>query len=150
LFADTDGLTGAVFMLPGIVTGCRVVVRLKGGRGPLATRAEERTEPRYPQFAFLLHAVERMIHTDRPSYPVERTLLTSRLLDRALTSRSQDGRALEPPELGTRYIPADYPAAGGHRASARASGRWRCPPWVGRLTRSGRGGRRLARACRLP
>lgn len=111
LFQYVDGFLGTVLMLPEYAGAISAGVKLKGASKPIACRFEERLEPRHPHFAYLLKGVERMFHTGRPSYPVERTLLTSGILDRALTSRSEGNRKIETPELQIRYEPTEYPHA---------------------------------------
>ena len=84
LFQYADGLLGSIFMLPDSAGGNAIALKLKGESKILATRFEERAEP-YPHFAYLLKAIERMVHAGHSTYPVERTLLTSDILDSSLT-----------------------------------------------------------------
>ena len=103
-----DGRTLPVLMLPTSARAISVAFKVKGG--PLqATRFEERVEPRYPHFACLLKAIEQMILTGRPAYPVERTLLASGMLDRLLTSHHHSHEKISTPELAIEYEPIDYP-----------------------------------------
>lgn len=102
-----DGLLVPVIMVPGIATGISAACRLRNSKS-FVTRAEERPEPRYPHFAYLLKAIEQMIHTGVPAYPVERSILTSGILDRALTSKHLGNQRLETPELNIHYIPGKY------------------------------------------
>lgn len=102
-----DGLIAPVLMLPGIAKAISVAFQVARAR-PVAVRAEERSEPRYPHFAYLLKGIEQMVHTGEPAYPVERTLLTSGMLDRLLTSRASGGKRLQTPELHIQYKPVDY------------------------------------------
>jgi hypothetical protein len=101
-----DGLTVPVLMLPGYARGISVAMQVRG-HALIASNVEERGEP-YPHFAYLLKGIEQMIHTGIPAYPVERTLLTTGVLDRLLTSRMQGGARMETPELRIPYHAVDY------------------------------------------
>jgi len=110
LFEYKDGLLGTVLMLPS-ARGISTALKIKGQDKILATHYEERRKPYVPSFAYLLKGVERMVHTGRPSYPVERVLLSSGILDRVLTSRFENQKKLVTPELAIEYQPVAYPHA---------------------------------------
>jgi hypothetical protein len=57
----------------------------------------------YMHFAYLLKGVERMMHTGQPTWPVERTLLTSGALDALLRSHAAGGKVIETPQLDVSY-----------------------------------------------
>lgn len=86
-----------------------IAVKLKGQPKPLASRYWGLHATNFPPFTAQLRAIERMILTGHPSYPVERTLLTTGILDAAVTSRFEDGRRQSTPHLDVTYEPRDYP-----------------------------------------
>jgi len=57
----------------------------------------------YAHFSYLGLNMEEMFLTGVPSYPVERTLLTSGVLEAALTSRYEGHRTIETDWLGVQY-----------------------------------------------
>jgi hypothetical protein len=57
-------------------------------------------------FTWLLHGIEQMILTSKPSWNVERTLLTSGALHGLLVSLKEDGRRVETPYLNLSYEPS--------------------------------------------
>jgi len=57
----------------------------------------------FMHFSYLLKGIEQMMFTAQPTWPVERTLLTSGVLDAVLQSRQLGGKAVETPQLGIVY-----------------------------------------------
>jgi hypothetical protein len=52
-----------------------------------------------------------MMHTGQPAYPVERTLLTTGILDAVMISKAERNRRVPTPYLDIQYQPADWPFA---------------------------------------
>jgi len=99
-----DGLKGAAFLLTGLVDDFTVALDVEGQAKPVATLMKLQERRPHHHFGCLVKKIEQMFETGVPPYPVERTLLTSGILDFALESRVQGHRKLATPELAqVRY-----------------------------------------------
>ena len=76
-----------------------------GRKAPLATHHYTQEARPYGHFGFLVQGIEKMMFTGKPTWPVERTLLVTGILDAAFQSRQQGGTRLETPHLAIRYKP---------------------------------------------
>ena len=99
-----DGLRASVLTLNHAVREWAVAWRTKSG-DERSTRFETQEARPFMHFAWLLEGVVTMIQTGVPDRPVERTLLTSGLLDQLLVSKLQGGKRLETPQLKIAYAP---------------------------------------------
>ena len=90
-----------------------VAAKLKGQSKPLASWYKGLYTKGSPVFAHQFRAVEKMFLSGKPSFPVERTLLTTGILDAAMTSRFEFQRRVETPHLDIQYEPVDYPFPSG-------------------------------------
>jgi hypothetical protein len=96
-----DGLKGTVLMLDGYVTDFAYAARVGGAIQ--ATEVYLQDGPPHSHFSYLSLNIEEMFVTGRPTYPLERTLLTSGILEAALDSRYQGHIRLKTPHLDVTY-----------------------------------------------
>ena len=106
-----DGFKSTVAMVNRLSRHYAVAVKLKGEDQPRATWIKLELDPPFGHFAYLLKAIEHMIHTGQPAYPVERTLLTTGILDTVMHSLAAGGKRIETPQLAIDYEAVRWPYA---------------------------------------
>jgi hypothetical protein len=103
-----DGSRGTVLLLNGHVLDFTFAAKLRGESKPAACLFRLPPPPGARFFDAQVANLERFFETGRAPYPVERTLLTTGILDAAMESHHRRGTRLETPELDVRYTaPAD-------------------------------------------
>ncbi len=103
-----DGTRGTVLLLNGHLQDFVFAGRVRGDSGPQSCLFLLPPPPGARFFDALVANIERMLENGRSPYPVERTLLTTGVLDAAMTSHALRGERVETPELDVRYMaPSD-------------------------------------------
>lgn len=103
-----DGLCGTVLLLNGHIQDFNIAMKLKGEKDPAGCLFYLPSPPGARYFDCQVAAIEKLLETGKPPYPMERTLLTSGILDAAMESRYRKGQRVETPELDVKYAaPAD-------------------------------------------
>jgi hypothetical protein len=97
-----DGLKANVFTLNGAVGEWSAAWRYADDSVESTLFYTQEARP-FMHFAFLVTGIDEMMQTGRPTWPVERTLLTSGTLDALHISKKNNGRRVETPYLKIPY-----------------------------------------------
>jgi hypothetical protein len=101
-----DGTKGYVVQFRSLVEQWGFAVRCEDG-GIIAARCNSGLDRPFDHFERLTRMIERMIVTRKPPFPMERTLMSTGLVN-AVVNAAYLGRKLETPELSAiSYHPAD-------------------------------------------
>jgi hypothetical protein len=111
-----DGFRAAVAMLNGWLYegdggAFTFAGKLKGKDKPAACHFYLQQPDPFAHFSYLVKAIDSMVRTGHSPYPVERTLLTTGILDAVMTSKAEKNRRVETPHLAIKYTPTDWPFA---------------------------------------
>jgi hypothetical protein len=98
-----DGARGAVLLLNGHVQDFCFAARLRGEPLPASCLFVQPGLPGLRAFDCLAHALERFFETGQPPAPVERTLLTTGVLEAAMESHLRRGARVETADLEVAY-----------------------------------------------
>jgi hypothetical protein len=103
-----DGTRGTALLLNGHIQDFCFAAKVKQEARPASCLFYLPPPPGAKFFDCLVANIEKLLETGRPPYPVERTLLTTGVLDAAMESHYRRGNRVETPELDVRYTaPAD-------------------------------------------
>lgn len=102
-FEYADGLKATMLLMNGLVNDFTFAARIKGQADPLSTLFYLPPNPNVVYSAALMSKVERMFETGRATYPVERTLLTTGLVEAGMKSLANNHQRIDTPHLNVRY-----------------------------------------------
>jgi len=110
-YEHLDGLESTMLLLNGLVRDFNFAARIDGSKVPLSTQMYLPMPPDHTTladfFSPLVNCVERMFLTGKPTYPVERTLLTTGLVAAGVDSLDQDQARVQTPHLDIAYQPTE-------------------------------------------
>jgi len=96
-----DGLRASVLTLNGALVEWASAWRYEDGSVDSTLFWTQEDTP-YMHFSYLVKGIEKMMHSGKPTWPAERTLLTSGMLDALLISKLK-GQRIDTPYLNIRY-----------------------------------------------
>ena len=102
-----DGLKAAVLMLGGNGYVRKFAYAARCGQQVKALEYHTESGPAHSLFGYLGLNIEDFFLSGTPPSPVERTYLTTGILEAAMISRGQGGRRIETPHLDIVYTPAE-------------------------------------------
>jgi hypothetical protein len=115
-----DGLRAAVLMLGDTGYVSRFAYAGRRGQTVDACQFHTDTGPNHAHFSYFGLAIEDFFLEGVPQSPVERTLLTTGILEAVMISHGRDGERVETPHLSLSYPAASSPCR--RPAAARPSG----------------------------
>jgi hypothetical protein len=98
-----DGTRATMLLMNGLVEDFTFAARLEGRSEPLSTLFYLPPNPNVVYSAALMSRAEEMFLTGRPPYPIERTLLTTGLVEAGVRSMGTGQGRIETPHLAIRY-----------------------------------------------
>ena len=101
-----DGTRSTMLLMNGLVQDFTFAAKLKGQAEPLSTLFHLPPNPNVVYSAALMNAAETMFMTGQAPDPVERTLLTSGMVEAGLKSLAGGQKRTETPHLAVRYTPS--------------------------------------------
>jgi hypothetical protein len=105
-----DGLRGVAMKVGNNGIRWNFACQLSGEPKPRATSFYVGPWQNRNLFRALSHAIQTHFRERKAPYPVERTLLTSGILDAAMDSRLAGGNVIATPQLAVAYAPQDFRA----------------------------------------